>query len=436
MDIWDEIKTLAGYQSGRGGVDSYGVDHSGFSTRDELEYQSARLARENQLAEGFAKQGIAEENYPQFGTNFWGGTPENNYGFGTSNIKQNIENVTNRLNNGGFSGGTNNGFNNNTNNGQVFANSNYTVNTESLIGKPSSYFQNNNSAGVANNSTGSWENNVTSALSSNTSGINNPVQSGNSSEIQNAGGYNSAEAQKQAQILQAQRNAVNQILMYGMDALYGMNRTVNGMTFGGLDYLGNKLGYDTQMNDYLQLKTPQEREAAQTAGQLVGYSRSALTGGALASAGLDRYVAKNGRKNLINQLTNGNNFRDIRYRNISNEFKDTLNDNWQNLNQPTMKNNRMYIPANVVKKLYEKRIISDGMTPEELADSIDRAIYSPNSVIFRTKYNQNQAVINSSGNKLDIGFVSVNPSKPNQNVIKSDYQIKLDDLYRTLFGNK
>ena len=107
MDIWDEIKKLSGYQSGNGGVDSYGVDHSGFSTRDELEYQSARLARENQLAENFSKQGIAEENYPQFGTNFWGGTPENNYGFGTSNIKQNIENITNQLNNGGFSGGMN-----------------------------------------------------------------------------------------------------------------------------------------------------------------------------------------------------------------------------------------------------------------------------------------------------------------------------------------
>ena len=101
MDIWDEIKKLSGYQSGNGGVDSYGVDHSGFSTRDELEYQSARLARENQLAENFSKQGIAEENYPQFGTNFWGGTPENNYGFGTSNIKQNIENVTSQLNRSG-----------------------------------------------------------------------------------------------------------------------------------------------------------------------------------------------------------------------------------------------------------------------------------------------------------------------------------------------
>ena len=102
MDIWDEIKKLQGYQSGYGGVDSYGVDHSGFSTRDELEYQNARLNRENQLAQHFSQMGIAQENYPQFGTNFWGGSAENNYGFGTSNISQNIQNVTNQLNSSGI----------------------------------------------------------------------------------------------------------------------------------------------------------------------------------------------------------------------------------------------------------------------------------------------------------------------------------------------
>ncbi len=151
---------MAGYQSGRGGVDSYGVDHSGFTTRDELEYQSARLARENQLAEGFAKQGIAEENYPQYGTNFWGGSPENNYGFGTSNIKQNIENITNRLNNG-------------ANSGQVFANSDHSVNTESLVGQPSSYFQNNSSAFVNNNTSGLGNNNTSGLNSTATGGFNN-----------------------------------------------------------------------------------------------------------------------------------------------------------------------------------------------------------------------------------------------------------------------
>ncbi len=64
---------------------------------------------------------------------------------------QNIENVTNQLNNSGFNGYASGGFNNGTNNGQVFANSDYTVNTESLIGKPSSYFQNTNQQQLNNN---------------------------------------------------------------------------------------------------------------------------------------------------------------------------------------------------------------------------------------------------------------------------------------------
>ena len=184
MDIWDEIKKLQGYQSGYGGVDSYGVDHSGFSTRDELEYQNARLNRENQLAQHFSQMGIAQENYPQFGTNFWGGSAENNYGFGTSNIKQNIENVTNQLNNSGIGGGVNSdGFNAGANNGQVFANSDYTVNTESLVGKPSSYFQNNNTSDW--NNTGGFGGNTYNGFNANTNNIlNNYGYSGYGLQLQ------------------------------------------------------------------------------------------------------------------------------------------------------------------------------------------------------------------------------------------------------------
>ena len=39
-------------------------------------------------------QGITK-NYPQYGTNFWG-NPDNNYGFGSSNIHDNIENRENQ----------------------------------------------------------------------------------------------------------------------------------------------------------------------------------------------------------------------------------------------------------------------------------------------------------------------------------------------------
>jgi len=98
MDIWGRVQSLLGYQTNDDNIDSFGVDHSGFSLRDELAYQTARTNREQQLIQNYNNQGITK-NYPKSGTNFWGSSPENNYGFGSSNIENNIENVTNRLKN-------------------------------------------------------------------------------------------------------------------------------------------------------------------------------------------------------------------------------------------------------------------------------------------------------------------------------------------------
>ena len=94
MNFYGNYKSPLGYQTGENQVDTYGVDHSGFSTRDELEYQFARQNKENQLIQNYNNQGITK-NYPQQGTNFWGLSPENNYGFGTSKIHDNIENRNN-----------------------------------------------------------------------------------------------------------------------------------------------------------------------------------------------------------------------------------------------------------------------------------------------------------------------------------------------------
>ena len=90
--MYGSYKSPFGYESGiNGGVDSYGVDHSGFSTQDELQYQTARAEREKQLAEGLQRQGVAESSFPQYGANFWGNSA-NNYGFGVRNIAQNAQN--------------------------------------------------------------------------------------------------------------------------------------------------------------------------------------------------------------------------------------------------------------------------------------------------------------------------------------------------------
>ena len=81
-----------GYQTGVGGIDTYGVNHNNFSLRDEIEYQFAQDKREQELMKQYNAQGIIE-NYPQYTTNFWGNSAANNYGFGTSNIADNIANL-------------------------------------------------------------------------------------------------------------------------------------------------------------------------------------------------------------------------------------------------------------------------------------------------------------------------------------------------------
>ena len=95
MNFFKKYTTPFGYIADGNKIDAYGVDHSGFSTRDEVEYQFARQERESQLADNLNQQGIKEENYPKLGTSFWGNNPENNYGFGSSNIHDNIENRNN-----------------------------------------------------------------------------------------------------------------------------------------------------------------------------------------------------------------------------------------------------------------------------------------------------------------------------------------------------
>lgn len=52
---------------------------------------------------------------------------------------------------------------------------------------------------------------------------------------------------------QKQLHAENSVLADFLALCYGANRSINGLTFGGLDTLGKILGFDSQMTDYLKL---------------------------------------------------------------------------------------------------------------------------------------------------------------------------------------
>ena len=70
MDMYPKYKSKFGYQIGNNQIDSYGVDHSGFSLQDELTYQFVREEKENKLLEQLKSRGITQ-NLPQHTTDFW-----------------------------------------------------------------------------------------------------------------------------------------------------------------------------------------------------------------------------------------------------------------------------------------------------------------------------------------------------------------------------
>ena len=80
MDMYSKYQSPLGYNVGENGIDSYGVDHKNFTLQDEVQYQNLRHNREQELIKQLNEQGITE-NYPQYGTNFWGGAENNHAGY-------------------------------------------------------------------------------------------------------------------------------------------------------------------------------------------------------------------------------------------------------------------------------------------------------------------------------------------------------------------
>ena len=62
MNMYPQYKSKSGYYINDDGIDSYGVNHKNFTTRDELEYQFARVEREKQMINDYNKNEINSQN--------------------------------------------------------------------------------------------------------------------------------------------------------------------------------------------------------------------------------------------------------------------------------------------------------------------------------------------------------------------------------------
>ena len=234
MNLYGNFKSPLGYQTGESQIDTYGVDHSGFSTRDELEYQFARQNKENQLIQNYNNQGITK-NYPQQGTNFWGNS-DNNYGFGTSNIHNNIEN----MNNNPFENTVNTFGQSQTEQSYGLENNNQNQNLSwpqsyGLGSKNQTFGQeNNNSTQWKLNNTPLTQNNNNNMLSGNLFGNNNLFN-------QNQSVWNKNQYQKQTPSRYNLKDLTDRLQQYQNNALENSNSTLNSGLNNGSIFSPNNL---------------------------------------------------------------------------------------------------------------------------------------------------------------------------------------------------
>ena len=210
------------------------------------------------------------------------------------------------------------------------------------------------------------------------------------------------------------------------DIAYGANRTLNGMTFGGLDYLGNKFGVDTQMNSYLNTFSPEQQALRQIAGEMAQYGGAGLVVNDFASyypIGAEAFLRWNGRRNLINQLKRGKNFKSITLGNISDKSLNEINEIRQNLNVPKINSRRVSVPADRVEHIYERRIFDNNYTPKEAADTVYDALFNKNSEIYPTRYDTIQNM--SSRHPQYRNDVFIGKIRDGENIfVKTGYKVK------------
>ena len=375
MNIYGNYKSPLGYQSGENYIDSYGVDHSGFSTRDEIEYQMARLAKENQIMQNFNKLGITK-NYPQYGTNFWGNS-DNNYGFGSSRIHDNIENKNNHS----------------------------LENTMNTLGQ--SQTEQSYGLGNSNQKQNIWNRNqyqTSTPWAKQSSGFENnqPVQTKPVYENPNPRRYSTREI------------LWDGVKGFGQGFVSGLESLANGVTLGGYDWLDNEYGLGAKE------RRQNLQQAADNAGvgqafalanqttELVGNGLGLYGIANIPSAARNTYNAYNiykGTRNLENQLQRGNNFEDIYMGRIDRNKLNEINNIRQELGEPTISSEKVVIPKDRVEHIYNRRIVKYGYSPKDAAHTVSDALFNKNSQIYPSRYSTLQKIESPSANRVLVGKI-------------------------------
>lgn len=141
--------------------------------------------------------------------------------------------------------------------------------------------------------------------------------------------------------------------------------------------------------------------------------------GMAAQKALNNRVVEEGTKALIHQLTSKE-FDDIDYGRFERRMLAALNKIRLENGETLMKDNKLMIPKNVVKHIYEGRVAHDKLLPEKVAQILKEVFHGKGNIVGQGKHS-NIHEIRKIGDKYSkVGYISVN-SKNGKNVVKTVY---------------
>lgn len=131
------------------------------------------------------------------------------------------------------------------------------------------------------------------------------------------------------------------------------------------------------------------------------------------------YYRYDGKRNLTNQLKQGGEFTDIYFGKMHPQTLKEVNEIRQIANLPSLEE-EIYIPANVIRKLYEKRL-NEKYTPQQVSDMAGKLFHKGGHLVTEGRYPHIQQIIHPTHTKPEVGYVAQNPLN-GQTVVKSVYK--------------
>jgi hypothetical protein len=136
------------------------------------------------------------------------------------------------------------------------------------------------------------------------------------------------------------------------------------------------------------------------------------------------------QQNLSQALENQN-FADINFGTLSKSKFDKINEIRGGLGVEVLTDRNLVLPKKVVKKLYDKRMVENGMSADQVADLVYSLFHSRKTKITGSKNKHIQTLINMREDLSRVGFISTNPST-NETVIKSARVGRTEDVVKDI----